>query len=115
MIEKKFKLPGNSLSTHFSRRSGATSLADTGRQMGISKSMQRISRAFACNNSGCSYRDLQQKTAAAAGSLEVSSTNATVEQVQSSTGTYSEGAAVATEAAILQLLPNLLSPLQQEN
>eukprot|EP00957_Ditylum_brightwellii_P184598 14059019-Ditylum_brightwellii.AAC.1 len=28
MIEKKLKLPGNSLSTHFGRRSGATSLAD---------------------------------------------------------------------------------------
>eukprot|EP00957_Ditylum_brightwellii_P115716 8826661-Ditylum_brightwellii.AAC.1 len=39
--------------------------------------------------------------AAAADSLEVSSTNATVAQVQSSTETYPEGAAAA-EAAILQ-------------
>eukprot|EP00957_Ditylum_brightwellii_P123525 9418218-Ditylum_brightwellii.AAC.1 len=56
-----------------------------------------------------------KKMAAAAGGLEVSSTNATVKQVQSSTETYTEGAAAAAEAAIMQPLPNLLSPLQQEN
>eukprot|EP00957_Ditylum_brightwellii_P135545 10335254-Ditylum_brightwellii.AAC.1 len=45
--------------------------------------------------------------AAAAGGIEVSSTNAIMAQVQNSTGTYSEGAAAAAEAAILQLVSNL--------
>eukprot|EP00957_Ditylum_brightwellii_P036981 2799851-Ditylum_brightwellii.AAC.1 len=73
-----------------------------------------------------------KEMAAAVGSLVVSSTNTTVAQVQNSTGTNSEGAAAAAEAAILQpvsslariaksgfkifmQLSNLLSPLQQEN
>eukprot|EP00957_Ditylum_brightwellii_P050738 3847259-Ditylum_brightwellii.AAC.1 len=73
-----------------------------------------------------------KKTATAAGGLEVISTITTVKQAQSSTETYTEDAAEAAEAAILQpvsnlariaksgveffmQLPNLLSPLQQEN
>eukprot|EP00957_Ditylum_brightwellii_P053024 4020844-Ditylum_brightwellii.AAC.1 len=52
---------------------------------------------------------------ATTGGLAVSSTKATIAQVQNSTGTDPEGAAAASEATILQPLPNLLSPLQQEN
>eukprot|EP00957_Ditylum_brightwellii_P159555 12146271-Ditylum_brightwellii.AAC.2 len=48
-----------------------------------------------------------KKIAAAVGSLEVSSTNTTVAQVQSITGTYPEGAAAAAEADILQPVSNL--------
>eukprot|EP00957_Ditylum_brightwellii_P035326 2679521-Ditylum_brightwellii.AAC.1 len=48
-----------------------------------------------------------KKTAAAAGGLEVSSTIATVKQVQSSTETYTEGAAAVAEATILQPVSNL--------
>ena len=145
MIEKKLDLESNSLSTHFGRRSGATSLADAGISLTNLKRAGRWASQKACeeylDHSHATKMDrlemLMQgpagkKTAAAAGSLEVISTVATVKQVQSSTETYTEGAAAAAEAAILQpvsnlarfaksgikffmQLPNLLSPLQQEN
>eukprot|EP00957_Ditylum_brightwellii_P094443 7191302-Ditylum_brightwellii.AAC.1 len=74
--------------------------------MGLAKSVRGISRSFPCNENGPTRNahagTCREKTAAAAGSLVVISTIATVKQVQSSTETYTEGVAAAAEAAILQ-------------
>eukprot|EP00957_Ditylum_brightwellii_P001034 82215-Ditylum_brightwellii.AAC.1 len=90
MIEKKLELPSNFLSTHFGRHSGATSLADAGISLKNLKRAGRWASQKACKeyleHSHAMKMDrlkmlmqgpVAKKTAAAAGGLEVSSTNAT--------------------------------------
>eukprot|EP00957_Ditylum_brightwellii_P170038 12942697-Ditylum_brightwellii.AAC.1 len=90
MIEKKLELPDNSLSTHFGRCSGATSLVDTGISLTNLKQAGRWTSQKACKeyleHSHATTMDqlemlmqgpAAKKTVAAAGGLEVSNTNTT--------------------------------------